>query len=178
MHALGLVSDPRRSNMDYIMGRPRPPAGRRPGGSGFGLNVDGIPVVRPPWGRITAIDLHAGETVWQVAHGETPDHIRDHPLLAGIDVPRTGVANQRIGTLVTKTLVIAGDGGLFTGPDGTRGSALRAYDKATGDEVGSVFLPVPATGSPMTYRVNGEQYLAVAIAGGGFPGELWAFRAP
>jgi quinoprotein glucose dehydrogenase len=179
VHALGLVSDPRRSNMDYIMGRPRPPAGQRPrGGSGFGLNVEGIPVIRPPWGRITAIDLNAGEIVWQVAHGETPDHIRDHPLLAGVDVPRTGVANQRIGTLVTKTLVIAGDGGLFTGPDGVRGSALRAYDKATGEEVGSVPLPVPATGSPMTYSLDGEQYLVVAIAGGGFPGELWAFRAP
>ena len=144
VHALGLVSDPRRSNMDYIMGRPRPPAGQRPrGGSGFGLNVEGISIIRPPWGRITAIDLHAGEIVWQVAHGETPDHVRDHPLLAGVDVPRTGVANQRIGTLVTKTLVIAGDGGLFTGPDGARGSALRAYDKATGEEVGSVPLPVP-----------------------------------
>ena len=178
VHALGLVSDPRRSNMDYVMGRPRPPAGRRAAGSGFGLNVDGIPVIRPPWGRITAIDLHAGEIVWQVAHGETPDHIRDHPLLAGVEVPRTGVANQRIGTLVTKTLVIAGDGGLFTGPDGVRGSALRAYDKATGEEVGSVPLPVPATGSPMTYLADGEQYLVVAVAGGGFPGELRAFRAP
>ena len=179
VHALGLVSDPRRSNMDYIMGRPRPPAGS-PGDrrGGFGLNVDGISIIKPPWGRITAIDLHAGEIVWQIAHGETPDHVRDHPLLQGIDVPRTGVANLRIGTLVTKTLVIAGDGGLFTGDDDTRGSALRAYDKATGDEVGSVPLPVPATGSPMTYSLDGEQYLVVAIAGGGFPGELWAFKAP
>ena len=180
---LGLVSNPERSNMNYIMGRPRPPAGAAPGGrrrgGGFGgLNIEGISIVKPPWGRITAIDLNAGEIVWQVAHGETPDHIRNHPLLAGVDVPRTGVANARIGTLVTKTLVIAGDGGLFTNDEGVRGSALRAYDKATGAEVGAVTLPVPATGSPMTYMVDGTQYLVVAIAGGGFAGELWAFKAP
>ena len=99
-------------------------------------------------------------------------------MLAGLTVPRTGVANARIGTLVTKTLVIAGDGGMFTTEEGTPGSALRAYDKATGEEMGSVELPAPATGSPMTYLFDGEQYLVVAIAGGGFPGELWAFKAP
>ena len=177
--SLGLVSAPRRSNMDYIMGRPRPAAGGRGEGSGFGgLNIEGITIVKPPWGRLTAIDLHTGEIRWQVAHGETPDHIRNHPLLAGVELPRTGVANLRIGTLVTKTLVIAGDGGLFTNSAGVRGSALRAYDKTTGDEIGSVPLPVPATGSPMTYALDGEQYLVVAIAGGGFAGELWAFKAP
>jgi quinoprotein glucose dehydrogenase len=179
LSGLGLVSAPRRSNMDYIMGRPRPAAGDRGEGSGFGgLNIEGITIVKPPWGRLTAIDLHTGEIRWQVAHGETPDHIRNHPLLAGVELPRTGVANLRIGTLVTKTLVIAGDGGLFTNAAGVRGSALRAYNKATGDEVGSVPLPVPATGSPMTYALDGEQYLVVAIAGGGFAGELWAFKAP
>ncbi|MEE2638697.1 MAG: pyrroloquinoline quinone-dependent dehydrogenase [Acidobacteriota bacterium] len=177
VNSLGLVSDPQRSNMNYIMGRPRPPGGR--GGGGFGgLNVDGISIVKPPWGRITAIDLNEGEIVWQIAHGETPDNIRNHPLLEGIDVPRTGVANSRIGTLVTKTLVIAGDGGRFTNDEGELGSALRAYDKATGDEVGAVALPVPATGSPMTYMLNDTQYVVVAIAGGGFAGELWAFAAP
>jgi len=184
INSLGLVSNPQRSNMDFIMGRPRRPAGGRGGrgrrgGGGFGgLNVDGISIVKPPWGRITAIDLNAGELVWQVAHGETPDNIRNHPLLQGVDVPRTGVANARIGTLVTKTLVVAGDGGLFTNEDGVRGSALRAYDKATGEEAGTVALPVPATGSPMTYMVGDTQYLVVAIAGGGFAGELWAFTAP
>jgi quinoprotein glucose dehydrogenase len=184
VHGLGLVSNPRRSNMDYIMGRPRPPAGTRGRGGrggrgGFrGTNVDGITIVKPPWGRITAIDLNEGEIVWQVAHGETPDNIRNHPLLEGIDVPRTGVANARIGTLVTSTLVVAGDGGLFTNDAGVRGSALRAYDKATGQEVGTVSLPVPATGSPMTYQIGDTQYLVVAIAGGGFAGELWAFRPP
>ena len=182
---LGLISSPERSNMDFIMGRPRPPAGAgggrggRGGRGGFGgLSVEGIPIVKPPWGRITAIDLNAGEIVWQVAHGETPDNIRNHPLLEGVDVPRTGVANNRIGTLVTKTLVIASDGGLFTNPEGVQGSALRAYDKATGEQIGTVALPVPATGSPMTYMLEDTQYIVVAIAGGGFAGELWAFKAP
>jgi len=179
VHSLSLVRAPRRSNMDYIMGRPRRPAGDQNERIGRGgLNIEGITIVKPPWGRITAIDLQSGEILWQIAHGETPDHIRNHPLLAGIGLPRTGVANQRIGTLVTKTLVIAGDGGLFTDDDGTHRSALRAYDKATGKELGSLPLPVPATGSPMTYAIDGEQYLVVAIAGGGFPGELWAFRVP
>ena len=181
INSLGLVSNPQRSNMDFIMGRPRRPAGGRGrrGGGGFGgLNVDGISIVKPPWGRITAIDLNAGELVWQVAHGETPDNIRNHPLLQGVDVPRTGVANARIGTLVTKTLVVAGDGGLFTNEDGVRGSALHAYDKATGEEAGTVALPVPATGSPMTYMVGDTQYLVGASAGGGCAGELWAFTAP
>ncbi len=192
VHSMGLVSDPRRSNMDYIMGRPRPPAGAggrggrggpwRPRGS-WRRRIRGHEHRRhhhseAPLGRITAIDLNEGEIVWQVAHGATPDHIRTHPLLDGVDVPRTGVANARIGTLVTRTLVVAGDGGLFTNDEGVRGSALRAYDKTTGEEVGHVPLPVPATGSPMTYMVDGTQYLVVAIAGGGFAGELWAFTAP
>jgi quinoprotein glucose dehydrogenase len=80
--------------------------------------------------------------------------------------------------LVTKTLVVSGDPGLFTNEDGERGSALRAYDKATGEEVGSVAIPVPTTGVPMTYMLDGEQYIVAAIAGGGFAGELWAFKAP
>jgi quinoprotein glucose dehydrogenase len=68
---------------------------------------------------------------WQIAHGETPDNVRNHPALKGLTLPRTGRPG-RIGTLVTKTLLIAGEGGVFTLPDGRRGAMLRAYDKATG----------------------------------------------
>ena len=176
---MALVSNPERSNMDYIMGFARPPAGSPRRGFGFGgPNIDGLPVIKPPYGRITAIDLNVGEIVWQVAHGETPDNIKNHPLLEGIDVPRTGVANARIGTLVTKTLVVSGDPGMFTDGEGERRSALRAYDKATGEEVGAVPIPVPTTGVPMTYMLDSEQYIVAAIAGGGFAGELWAFKAP
>ena len=113
----------------------------------------GLPLIKPPYGRITAIDLNKGELVWQIAHGETPDNIRNHPALKGLTIPRTG-RDGRIGTLVTKTLVIAGEGGFFTLPDGRRGAMLRAYDKATGKEVGAVYMPAPQTGSPMTYMLE------------------------
>ena len=106
-----------------------------------------------------------------------PDNVRNHPKLQGMDIPRTGRVG-RIGTLVTKTLVIAGEGGFFTTPEGARGAMLRAYDKGTGAEVGSVFMPAPQTGTPMTYVVDGTQYLVIAIGGSGHEAELVAFRLP
>ena len=109
--------------------------------------------------------MNKGELVWQVPHGETPDSIRNHPALKGVTIPRTG-RDGRIGTLVTKTLVIAGEGGFFTLPDGRRGAMLRAYDKATGQDAGEVYMPAPQTGSPMTYMLNGKQYIVLAIGGG------------
>ena len=140
--------------------------------------MQGLPLLKPPYGSITATDLNKGEIVWQVAHGETPDAVRNHPALKGLNIPRTGRAAGRIGTLVTKTLVIAGEPGFFTMPNGQRGAMLRAYDKATGAEVGAVPMPAPQTGSPMTYMLNGRQYLAVPISGAGYSGELVVFRAP
>jgi quinoprotein glucose dehydrogenase len=115
--------------------------------------------------------------VWQIAHGETPDTIKNHPALKGLDIPRTG-RQGRIGTLVTKSLVIAGEGGFFTAPNGQRGAMLRAYDKATGTDVGAVYMGAPQTGSPMTYMINGKQYLTVSIGGPNYPGELLVFKAP
>ena len=169
---LGLVNDPERSDMDFIRGRPEGVTARDDA-----LNVDGIPIIKPPWGRITAIDLNDGEIVWQVPHGETADNIRDHPLLEGVDVPRTGRPG-RVGTLVTRTLVIAGDGGTFTNEEELSGAMLRAYDKATGDELGAVYMPAQQTGSPMTYEVGGKQYIVVAVGGGGYGGELIAYALP
>jgi quinoprotein glucose dehydrogenase len=141
------------------------------------LSVQGLPLVKPPYGRISAIDLNHGEILWQIAHGETPDNIRNHPALKGLDIPRTGRPGI-IGTLVTKTLLIAGEAGFFTTPNGLRGAMLRAYDKATGKEVGAVYMPAPQSGSPMTYMLNGQQYIVVAISGGTYSGELLAFRLP
>ena len=170
--ALRLINDPERSDMNYISGRPREiPAAEAT------LNVDGIPLVKPPWGRITAIDLTRGEILWQIAHGATPDNIRNHPLLEGVTVPRTGRIG-RVGTLITRTLVIAGEAGTFTTESGEEGAMLRAYDKASGEERGAVFMPAGVTGSPMTYMHEGRQYIALAISGGGFPGELIAYRLP
>src|SRR5439155_6124358 len=97
--ALGLVKAPERSDMDYIntMGG---------GDTGGGPTVQGLPIVKPPWGRITAIDLNKGDIVWQVPHGDTLDTVKNHPLLKGATFPRTGRIGP-IGTLTTKTLVIS-----------------------------------------------------------------------
>jgi quinoprotein glucose dehydrogenase len=138
------------------------------------LTVQGLPLVKPPYGRISAINLDTGEIVWQVAHGETPDEIRNSPALKGLNIPRTGRPGV-IGVLTTKTLVIAGEGGVFTDAAGRQGARLRAYDKATGKDAGAVYMPSGQTGSPMTYMLNGKQYIVLAIGGQGFPGELLAF---
>ncbi|MGE0703149.1 MAG: pyrroloquinoline quinone-dependent dehydrogenase [Vicinamibacterales bacterium] len=177
--ALGLINDPARSDMDFIGGT-APDPNAKPGGGGGGgeggggPNVQGIPLIKPPYGLITALDLNQGTLAWTIPHGETPDNIKNHPLLKGVNVPRTG-RTGRIGVLVTKTLLIAGEGGFFTAPNGQRGAMLRAYDKATGKEVGAVYMPAPQTGSPMTYMLDGKQYLAVSISGPGYSGELVVF---
>ena len=196
--ALGLVPSPDSgfSEMEFVQGTATAGA-RRTGGagaeagaespvgpaaaaaetSGAPLTAQGLPLVKPPYGRITAIDLNKGEIVWQIAHGETPDNIRNHPALKGLTIPRTGRPGI-IGTLLTKTLVIAGEAGTFTMPDGRKGAMLRAYNKATGQEVGAVYLPAQQSGSPMTYLLNGKQYIVVAVGGNGYAGELIAFRLP
>jgi len=147
------------------------------GGAATAPTVQGLPLVKPPYGRISAINLDSGSILWQVPHGETPDAIRNHPALKSLNIPRTGRPGN-VGTLVTRTLVIAGEPGFGPTPSGQRGSLLRAYDKRTGADAGAVFLPAPQTGSPMTYMLNGRQYLIVAISGGSYSGELLAFRLP
>jgi len=160
-------------------GAPVPAAGGGRGGGegGGGLSIQGLPITKPPYGRITALDMNKGTLAWQIAHGETPDNIKNHPALKGVTIPRTG-RQGRIGVLVTKNLVIAGEGGFFTAPNGQRGAMLRAYDKGTGHEVGSVYMPAPQTGSPMTYFYNGKQYIVLAISGASYAGELVAFKLP
>jgi quinoprotein glucose dehydrogenase len=180
--AIGLVP-PRegQSDMRYISGSAAPRTGGNGGrggeGAGPGLTVEGLPLAKPPYAQITAIDLDKGDILWQIAHGETPDNIRNSPALKGVSIPRTGRPGV-FGVLVTKTLVIAGERGTFTTPSGEKGAMLRAYDKASGKEVGAVFMPAGQTGTPMTYTLGGKQYIVLAIAGPGFPAELIAFRLP
>ncbi len=170
--SLGLIPAPEGNDFGWIAGSAAP---RNPDGSAPSLTVQGLPLVKPPYGRITALDLGKGELVWQIAHGETPDDIKNHPALKGVTIPRTG-RQGRIGVLTTKTLVIAGEGGTFTTPTGRRGAMLRAYDKKTGAEVGAVYMPAPQTGSPMTYMLDGVQYLTVAISGPNFGSELLTLK--
>jgi len=141
------------------------------------LNPQGLPFLKPPYGQITAINMDTGDFVWQVAHGETPDSVRNHPALRGLTVPRTGQA-AAVGALITRTLVIAGDPQATVTPEHPRGAMLRAYDKSNGHEVGAIFMAAPQSGTPMTYSLNSRQYIVVAISGGAYSGEYVAYRLP
>jgi quinoprotein glucose dehydrogenase len=198
---IGVVPSPKEvSDMKYVLGMagqqveiargpgenagadsPPPPKATAPAGGGagfFGLSVQGLPLIKPPYSSISAINLDKGEIMWKVAHGDTPDFIRNHAALKGLNIPKTGQQTYNIGTLVTKTLVIAGDGQITTTAEHPRGAMLRAYDKATGKEVGAVFMAAPQSGSPMTYMMNGKQYIVVAISGGPYSGEYVAYTLP
>ena len=186
-----------RANADNASGAVQAPAAGRgavtpggastgaaggPGGAGQafgGLTVDGLSILKPPYGTIAAVNLDKGEITWRVPHGDTPDNVRNHPALKGLNIPKTGqAATGGIGLMVTKTLVVMGDPQLTTTPEHPRGAMLRAYDKATGKEVGHVLMPAPQSGSPMTYLAGGRQYIVVAISGGVYSGEYLAFKLP
>jgi quinoprotein glucose dehydrogenase len=169
----GLVpGDPSRTEFAWVGGNAAP-AGEAPA-----LRVQGMPLVKPPWGSIVAIDMNKGEILWKIANAETPDNVRNLPALKGLNIPRTGRASNTIGLLVTKTLMIAGEPGTFTLPDGRQGAMLRAYDKSSGKEQGAVYMPTGQTGTPMTYMLNGKQYIVIAIGAANYPAELVAFRLP
>jgi quinoprotein glucose dehydrogenase len=156
---------------------PAPPANAA--AAAQGLTVQGLPIVKPPYGVLAAIDLDRGRLMWQAPHGDTPDNIRNHPLLRGMNIPKTGQSGTSgVGLLVTKTLVIMGDPQITTTPTRPRGAMLRAYDKKTGQQVGEVWLPAQQSGSPMTYSVGGKQYIIVAVSGGAYTGEYLAFSLP
>jgi len=157
-------------------GTPAPPAAEEGGG---GLNVQGLPIVKPPYGILSAIDLDRGELLFQVPHGDTPDNVRNHAALKGLNIPKTGQAGTSgVGLMVTRTLVVMGDPQVTTTPEHPRGAMLRAYDKKTGQQVGAVLMPAIQSGSPMTYMVDGKQYIMVAVSGGNYSGEYIAYSLP
>ena len=143
------------------------------------LNVRGLSLTKPPYGWLSAIDLNRGEILWQTPHGATPDRVQRSPALAGLDIPRTGQpCAGLVGPLVTATLVIMGECSYHAMAGGPRGAMLLAYDKATGANVGEIYMPAPQSGSPMTYMVDGRQYIVLAISGGTYSGEYLALRLP
>jgi quinoprotein glucose dehydrogenase len=156
-------------------GNPSPQPGM---GAGFLSSpaVQGLPINKPPYGVISAVNLDRGELVWTVPHGDTPDQVRNHPALKGINIPRTGQQTS-VGTIVTKALVVAGEPNITTAGH-PRGALLRAYDKQTGKDAGSVYMEAPQTGSPMTYMWRGRQFIVVAIGGGSISGTYVAFALP
>ena len=143
---LALEPPPEGSDITYING----------GGAQLPW-LQGLPLIKPPWGRITAIDMNRGEHLWQMASGPTPKAIAEHPALQGLEIPPTGTATRPV-TLVTKTL-------LFTADGWGANPVLQAHDKATGAIVAEVALPGAVGGRPMTYMIDGKQYIAVSVAG-------------
>ena len=126
-------------------------------------DIEGLPIVKPPYGRITAIDMNRGEHLWMIANGDGP---RDHPLIADLDLPPLGNANRPT-PLVTRTLLFIGEGSdaIMGTPEGMWGTTFRALDKATGELIWETDLGAGTTGGPMTYLHNGKQYIVVAVGG-------------
>ncbi|MCX5756168.1 MAG: PQQ-binding-like beta-propeller repeat protein [Gemmatimonadetes bacterium] len=140
------------------------------GGAGRLPNVDGLPLLKPPYNRITAIDMNRGELLWTVPGGDTPDQIKNNPALKGLTIPNTG-ARTRPAVMATKTLVFATEG------FGSR-PVLHVFDKKTGERVADIPLPGSVGGSPMSYMVDGTQYIAFWVGKQGMPAELVALRVP
>src|SRR6185369_9069105 len=117
--------------------------------------VFGLPLFKPPYGFVTAVNLKTGDRLWTVPHGNTPDAIKRNPKLQGVNIPNTGAQTNGTGLLVTSTLLFGGEGG--------NAPVLRAWDKKTGAVVAEIQLPGPTSGFPVTYTKAGRQYLAVAV---------------
>jgi quinoprotein glucose dehydrogenase len=184
-----VLADPKRSDMGYIAapssrgGSTEAPQGGMPRFNGEGvprpnIGPQGLPLVKPPWGRITAIDLNSGEHVWMIANGDAPAAVKNHPALKGVDLRNAGKP-ERSPLLVTKTLLFGADGsGLFNAGPGAGGKIFRAIDKKTGAIIHELELPASTTGVPMTYLLDDKQYIVVAIGARGTPAELVALAIP
>jgi quinoprotein glucose dehydrogenase len=143
--------------------RPGPNPGDPP------VQVQGLTILKPPYGRITAYDMNKGEIAWQIGNGATPEAVKNNPMLQGLTIPRTGSPRQ-VGIMVTKTLLFAGDG---TDP------MLNAYDKKTGELIAQLPMPGMQTALPMTYVHNGRQFILVAVGSANGQGpQLVAFATP
>ena len=134
------------------------------------LRPRGLPLIKPPYGRITAIDLNVGEILWQVANGIGSPTVRNHSALAGVDLPPLGNGWDQV--LVTKTLLISAQ----RTPNEGGSYPLVARDKLTGDTIAELALPAQPIGPPVTYLNNGQQQIAVTISG--TPPELLVVGLP
>jgi len=133
--------------------------------------IQGLRLLKPPYGRITAYDMNKGEIAWQIPNGDTPPSVKNNPALKGVNIPKTGSPSQA-GLLVTKTLLFAGEG--------SGGQAVfHAYDKATGADVWQTAIPGPQVSLPMTYLHQGRQFVVVGVRGNANTGaQLVAFAFP
>lgn len=161
--------DPKQGNMRYVSAE---------AGAGTGMDViDGLPIFKPPYSRLTAIDLNTGEHRWTAPVGDGP---RDHPLLKGLDVPPLGERLQGISVLVTKTLAFVSVMPVANSSPGTdegRRKLLYVFDKETGAPLRVIELDAFSGAAPMTYMHGGKQYIVVAT-GSGPSSELIALTLP
>ena len=161
-------TDP-KATMDYAIDVGRGPSTRHTDIKG----PQGLPLTKPPYGRITAYDMNKGDKVWTVANGDGP---RNHPLLKDLNLPPLGIPG-RPAPLLTKTLLFIGEGSdaVFSSAGGDK---FRGYDKATGQVVWETDLPAGTTGAPMTYMANGQQYIVVPVGSKAHDAEWVAFSLP
>ena len=157
---VGLVGAPDRSSMRYVLK------------DAILAGPFDLPLLKPPWGWISALDMNTGKLLWQRPNSGTPEDIQAHPQLAGVDIPDTG-NDDRSALLVTKTLLFSGEG---AGMYGARwgGTLFRAHDKRSGEVVAAIDLGQRQTGVPMTYAIGGQQYIVVATGAPGEAGQLVA----
>ena len=172
-----VAGDPKSSDLDYLPGLRAYPPGPQ-----------GLPLLKPPYGRITAIDLNKGDLLWTVPNGDGP---RDHPLLKPLNLPPLGHPG-RSAPLLTRTLLFVGEGDPIMVRAGSRlppempasvapgagGRKLRAFDKTTGAVLWATELAAGTTGAPMTYMFEGKQYLLVAIGSEDHGPEFVALSLP
>jgi quinoprotein glucose dehydrogenase len=131
--------------------------------------VQGLRIIKPPYGRITAYDMNKGIIAWHIPNGDTPANVKNNPALQGLNIPKTGSPRQ-VGLMITKTLLFAGDG---TDP------LLHAYDKETGSDLAQIPMPGMQTGLPMTYMHNGRQFILVSVGSANGQGpQLVAYALP
>jgi quinoprotein glucose dehydrogenase len=141
---LGLVKDPQHTDMDWVGGNANVP------------RVRGLPLVKPPYSRVTAINLNTGDHVWMAVNGDTPPAIKSNAALAGLTIPKTG-AQARPEVMATKTLLFSAEG--YGGA-----AVLHVLDKATGATITDLTVPGTISSSPMTYALNGKQYVAFWVS--------------
>ena len=153
-----LPGNPAQTNLGYVQDRQR--------GIAESMTLDGLPLFKPPYSRMTAIDLNRGELLWTSALGNGP---RNHPLLQGLDVPPLGERVMTASVLVTKTLVIgtankraAGNPVEWSDPD-VEQQVMFVFDKTDGTHLRTIRLDGLSAGAPMTYLHNGKQYIALAV---------------
>jgi quinoprotein glucose dehydrogenase len=139
--------------------------------SGSGVRVRGLNIFKPPWSSIVAIDLNTGDTMWRIPNGDTPESVKRNPALKGLDFPATGSDGSHPTILVTKTLLVYGEGR-------SGGKWLHAVDKKTGKELSKVAIPANTQTAPMTYMHQGKQYIVLSVADPDTPAEHVALALP